>query len=126
MPAQPAVTVENLGKVIRQIKAIEPELVDELKAANREIADKVTSTAKILAPKKSGRLTNSVRPGATARTGLVRAGSKRVPYAAVQHFGWAKRNIRPDPFLYDALDDRRDEGEAAYIAAITKVTERVD
>ena len=125
MPA-PAVRVENLGKVIRQMKAIEPELVEELKAANREIADKVTTTAKVLAPRKSGKLSNSVRPGATARTGLVRAGSKRVPYAAVQHFGWAKRNIKPDPFLYDALDDRRDEVEAAYLAAITKITGKID
>jgi len=125
MPA-PAVRVENLGKVIRQMKAIEPELVEELKAANRDIADKVTTTAKVLAPRKSGKLSNSVRPGATARTGLVRAGSKRVPYAAVQHFGWAKRNIKPDPFLYDALDDRRDEVEAAYLAAITKITGRID
>tara|TARA_R110000803_G_scaffold63024_1_gene123563 strand:- start:6508 stop:6885 length:378 start_codon:yes stop_codon:yes gene_type:complete len=123
---QPAVQVENLGKVIRQMKAIEPELVEELKAANRDIADKVTTTAKVLAPRKSGKLSNSVRPGATARTGLVRAGSKRVPYAAVQHFGWAKRNIKPDPFLYDALDDRRDEVEAAYLAAITKITGRID
>ena len=125
MPA-PAVRVENLGKVIRQMKAIEPELVEELKAANRDIADKVTTTAKVLAPRKSGKLSNSVRPGATARTGLVRAGSKRVPYAAVQHFGWAKRNIKPDPFLYDALDDRRDEVEAAYLAAITKITGKID
>ena len=125
MPA-PAVRVENLGKVIRQMKAIEPELVEELKAANRDIADKVTTTAKVLAPRKSGKLSNSVRPGATARTGLVRAGSKRVPYATVQHFGWAKRNIKPDPFLYDALDDRRDEVEAAYLAAITKITGRID
>lgn len=123
---QPAVTVENLGKVIRQMKAIEPELVDELKSANREIADRVTSTAKGLAPRKKGKLSDSVRPGATARTGLVRAGSKRVPYAAVQHFGWAARNIKPKPFLYDALDKRRDEVEAAYLAAITKITGRID
>lgn len=126
MASTVAVKVEGLGKVIRQIKQIEPELVNDLKAANRVIADDVTGTAKQLAPARSGKLRASVRPGATARTGLVRAGKRAVPYAAPIHFGWPDRGIEPRPFLYDALDERRPEVERAYLAAITKIARAVD
>lgn len=121
----PAVRVENLSKVIRQIKQIEPDLVEELKTANREIADDVTTTARTIAPKKTGTLAGTIRPGATARTGLVRAGSARVPWVGPIHFGWARRNIRPQTFLYDALDARSAEVEERYLAAITKVLGRI-
>ena len=40
---------------------------------------------------------------------MVRAGFARVPYAGPIHFGWRKRNIQPQPFLYEALDKRRNE-----------------
>lgn len=117
----PAVQVVGLGNVIRQIKRIEPDLVQELKAANREIAEDVASTGRTLVPRLRGTLGGSIRPGANQRTGLVRAGSKRVPWAGPIHFGWRARNISPDPFLYDALDERRDEVEARYLDAIEKV-----
>jgi len=126
MANAPAVRVEGLAKVLRTIKSIEPDLVAELKAANREIADSVTTTARTLAPKVSGRLASSVRPGATARTGIVRAGSRSVPWAGPIHFGWARRNIEPDPFLYDALDERRQEVEDKYLAAILSIADRID
>ena len=123
----PAVRVEGLGKVLRQIKQIEPELVAELKAANRAIADDVVVTARALAPKGlTGKLKGSARAGASNKTGIVRAGGARVPWAGPIHFGWRKRNIAPQPFLYDALDDRRDEVEQRYLAALTEITRKID
>jgi len=126
MPAKPAVEVVGLGRVIRQIKSVEPELVEELKGANREIADSVAGTARGFARVETGRMRGTIRPGATARTGIVRAGSARVPWAGPQHFGWAAKNISPDPFLYDALDARRGEVEEAYLAAITAICRKLD
>lgn len=126
MSNQPAVRVEGLSKVIRQLKAIEPDLVDELKAANRSIADDVVLTARTLVPRRSGQLAASVRAGASARTGNVKAGKARVPWAGPVHFGWNARNIRPQPFLYDALDERRAEVEERYLAAMLAVSERLD
>ena len=125
MANSPAVEVVGLGKFLRQIKQLDPDVLAELKAANRDIADDVTSTAKQLAPRLTGRLGASVRPGATNRTGIVRAGSKRVPWAGPQHFGWAARNIEPQPFLYDALDDRRDEVVTRYREAVNDAVRKV-
>lgn len=126
MANTPAVRVEGLGKVLRAIKQIDPDLVAQLKVANREIADEVTQTARTLSPKRSGTLRGSIRPGATNRTGLVRAGGARVPWAGPIHFGWARRNIEPQPFLYDALDERRDEVEDRYREAIQKVAREIN
>jgi hypothetical protein len=122
----PAVRVEGLGKVLRQIKQIDPDLVAELKIANRAIADDVVLTARALAPQKTGKLKGSARAGASNRTGIVRAGGARVPWAGPIHFGWKKRNISPQPFLYDALDERRDEVEQRYLAALNEITRKID
>lgn len=53
-------------------------------------------------PKSGGRLKASVRPGATTKAGIIRAGtgaSGRVPYAGPIHWGWPRRHIRPQPFM---------------------------
>lgn len=126
MSNQPAVRVEGLSKVIRQLKAIEPDLVAQLKTANREIADDVVLTARTLVPRRSGQLAASVRAGASARTGNVKAGKRAVPWAGPIHFGWKRRNIAPQPFLYDALDERRSEVEERYLDAILAVTRSLD
>jgi hypothetical protein len=88
----------------------------------------VAGTARTLVPVRSGRLAKSIRAGVTARTGVVRAGTKDVPYAGPIHFGWFVRKppavggpIQPQPFLYDALDARRDEVMERYVVAVQTV-----
>jgi len=58
------------------------------------------------------------------RGGVVRMGRKAVPYAGPVHFGWPNRPnaakgwrggpIRPNPFLYEAMDKRVGEVMAIY------------
>lgn len=89
--------------------------VKELTAINKRAASTVATAAKARAPigkpsarrgrgrpKAPGSLQRSIRPGATTKAGVIRAGSSRVPYANVQHWGWPKRNIRPKHFISDA------------------------
>ena len=89
--------------------------VKQLTAINKSAANTVAIAAKARAPlgkpgRKSGRgrpkapgaLKASIRPGATTRAGVIRAGGARVPYANPQHWGWPKRNIRPKYFISDA------------------------
>lgn len=126
MSSPVAVEVVGLSKVLRQMKQIDPDLVAQIKAANRDIADDVVTTARTLSPKETGTLAGSLRPGATNRTGLVRAGSRKVPWAGPIHFGWRARNIKPNPFLYDAFDERRDDVEDRYLAAMLKIAGSLD
>jgi|TARA_R110000744_G_scaffold13600_4_gene39450 hypothetical protein len=126
MSSPVAVEVVGLSKVLRQMKQIDPDLVAQIKAANRDIADDVVTTARTLSPKETGTLAGSLRPGATNRTGIVRAGSRKVPWAGPIHFGWRARNIKPNPFLYDAFDERRDDVEDRYLAAMLKIAGSLD
>lgn len=125
MTDKPTIKVENLGKLVRELRKVNPDLVKELKAANRAIADDLVPFAKTKVPVRSGRLRDSIRAGATIRSGVVRAGKKAVPYAAPIHFGWPSRRISPNPFLWDALDGRRGEIEAEYIDRVTEIVGRV-
>jgi hypothetical protein len=126
MSSPVAVEVVGLSKVLRQMKQIDPDLVAQIKAANRDIADDVVTTARTLSPKETGTLAGSLRPGATNRTGIVRAGSRKVPWAGPIHYGWRARNIKPNPFLYDAFDERRDDVEDRYLAAMLKIAGSLD
>jgi len=122
---EPAVEIVGLNRFVRQLKQLEPELLDELKGANKDLASAVESAARGLVPNRSGVLSSSLRSSGTARTGVVRAGKARVPYAGPIHFGWARRNIKPNPFLWNALDSRRDEVEARYLAELERVSSEV-
>lgn len=50
----------------------------------------------------SGRTAASVRPGATKRQAIVRAGRASIPYVGPVHYGWPARNIEPNTWLVDA------------------------
>lgn len=89
--------------------------VKQLTAINKEAAGIVAGAAKVRAPigkpsrkrgrgrpKSGGALKNSIRPGATTRAAVVRAGGARVPYANPQHWGWPKRHIKAKYFLSSA------------------------
>ena len=98
----------------------------ELKTLHGDAAKIVEQDALGRAPVKSGRLRESIRSSGTQKAGVVRAGFARVPYAGPIHFGWAKRNIRPQPFLYDAKDARRDEVVRSVEQGIDALIRRFD
>jgi hypothetical protein len=49
-----------------------------------------------------------------------------VPYAGPIHFGWPARNIRPNPFIYQVLDSRRDEVLKLYERRIDEIITKYD
>jgi hypothetical protein len=95
--------------------------VDSLKEAHKEAAQIVAVSAAARAPRRTGRLAASLRGTGQQRKGVIRAGSAAVPYAGPIHFGWPRRNIRPQPFIYDALDDRQAAVVAAYERNISEL-----
>ena len=127
MTTGPALGVEVVGSrdLRRRLKAAGDDLAD-MKAAHDNAAGIVSRRAKLYAPKRSGKLANSVRPAGTKTRAAVRVGKKRVPYAGVIHYGWQKRNIAANPFMTDALEDTRKQWLPAYAAALDKITNRID
>ena len=129
MTTTPAMSVTGGRKLRKAFKDAGEDLSD-LKALHKRLADDVAGTAKTKVPVRTGRLKASVRGfGGTAKA-EIRAGNNRksrtgVPYAAPIHFGWGRRNIRPQPFLYEALDDRRQDVVDAYNAEVRRMIRNV-
>ena len=116
--------VDGLKALQKEIRKTEDvEMKKRLRLANKEAAQVVADQAKVEVPRRSGRLARSIGTQASQTSAFVKAGTAaRVPYAGPIHFGWPKRNIRPQPFLYEALDKRIGEVRRAYEKNLGKIT----
>jgi len=82
----------------------------EIKAAGSQAGDIVAREALNLVPVRTGALRNSIRVSKALTRVSVSAGNNgKVPYANPIHWGWFKRNIKPQPFFTKALGITRDE-----------------
>lgn len=100
---------------------------EDLSRAHRKGAEIVARRARDLAPRVTGALIGTIRTQARTTGGAVVAGGTTlVPYAGPIHFGWRARNIEPQPFLYDAAADERDEVAETYEAEIALLVRRFD
>lgn len=104
-----AVKIEGLRETQKALRDMSDELRFEMKETHRKAAEIVVQGSKRYVPFRTGKLAASIRAAATMTSGKVRVGSAAVPYAGPIHFGWPARRISPQPFIYDALDERRDE-----------------
>lgn len=115
-----SIKATGVKELRRELRRMGDDLED-LKALNLDVATLVSDRAKDIVPRRTGNLADTIRPSGTKTAGRVRAGFKRVPYAGVIHFGFPARRITPQPFLYDALDQRRGEVFDAYFKGVKKI-----
>lgn len=112
------VKVEGLNSVRSQLRKLSSDVdyrAQEFLPVNKAIASAVAGDAKRFVPVLTGALAASIREAATKTSAKVKAGSgKSVPYAGPIHFGWPARKIKPQPFFYDAIDQRRGEIQERY------------
>jgi len=124
MAVQAGIRVEGAAQLRRTLKAAGDDLSD-LSAAHRKVGTFVTTAATPRAPRRSGRLASSGRPGATKTSALIRYGGARVPYARPTHWGWPRRNIRRHPWAYQTAIDTRPQWLQLYTAAVDRVLARI-
>lgn len=92
---------------------------NEIKAAGSQAGEVVAREARTLVPVRSGKLRNSIRVSKALNSVSVSAGNNgKVPYANPIHWGWFKRNIKPQPFFTKALGITRDEVYRNYYRTI--------
>lgn len=113
---RPQLELVGYRQLKKELRQLGDEAVASLKQTNKEAADLVADTARPDIPVRSGRLKGTLRTTGTMRGGVVRLGRKAVPYAGPIHFGWPNRPnqakgwrggpIAPNPFLYEAMDER--------------------
>ena len=131
MAKQPlSVKTQGMRELRKNLSMLDDDFED-LKELHLDLAEMVAERAASLAPVRTGTLQQTIRASGTKTAGRVRAGFKRVPYAGPVHFGWATRPdaakgwrggpIHPNPFLYDALDQRRNQVFNAYFQGVKKI-----
>ena len=116
--------IDGLRETQKALKALGESTKKELKSTHLEAAQIVVNGALRIAPVRTGALAASMRAAATMTSGKVRIGNAAVPYAGAIHFGWPARRIKPQPFIYDSLDGRRNAVAQLYVARLEQLTQR--
>jgi len=99
------IEIKDLDAFVEAFAEVGGDRAEELRReANREASAVIVRTARSLAPRRTGRLAATLRSAGAARGGAVLVGSASVGYASAILFGSIKRNIRPNPFLFRAMD----------------------
>lgn len=119
-----SISIEGIKELNRAFKSVGKAATNDLKGAHADAAKVIAKEAKTKTPRRTGRLAASLRSSGTQRGGVVRAGKASVPYAGPIHFGWSSRGIRPQPFIYEAMDARSGEVLDQYEKQIQKLIDK--
>ncbi|GGM48441.1 hypothetical protein GCM10012275_19260 [Longimycelium tulufanense] len=122
------VYVDGAKRVARAARRLgDKGLQRALRRAHRATANVVVPVARQQAPKRSGRLARSVRAASSTAGAVVsagRGGRSAVPYAGPIHFGWRKRGIRANRFLYRAAARTKRRYTEVYETEMREVARR--
>lgn len=119
------IKVKGFNQAVRALRDLGvPD--NEIKDSAQEAGNIVADEARTLVPVRTGRLRDSIRVNRSLRKVVVSAGNNRksksaVPYANPIHWGWFKRNIKPQPFFVRALGITRDDVYRAYYDNMAKL-----
>lgn len=120
------VKIAGLNQAIKSLQVVGvPDA--EIKRAGAESGELVANEARSLAPVRSGKLRSTIRVSKALRKISISAGNNRssgVPYANPIHWGWFKRNIKPQPFFIKALGITRDEVYRNYLQELSRLLEK--
>jgi hypothetical protein len=115
------VKVQGVTQLARALRDMDADLGD-LRAVNVQVAAVVWRAAVMAAPRRSGDLALSVKPGATRFRAKV--GSRKV-YAGPIHWGWAGHNIRAQPFAATAASDTEAKWLRLYLDEMQRLCDKV-
>lgn len=135
MASRGRIEVQGVKVVINNLRKMDDGTKSELKRVYFKSANVVFRNAMPRVPVRTGNLKSTMRVTSSLRFGAVRVGGKRTaPYAGPIHFGWPNRPqlqrdwyggpIRPNTFLYSALDARRDEVEFMFFQGVMKAAKK--
>lgn len=98
------VRVIGLPRFLRTLRAAGVEIEDQ-KAAMTAVASTVAVAISAAAPKRSGRLSSSVRGSKSKGRASVRVGTtaRTKLYVGPIHYGWPGHGIEPNPFAERTL-----------------------
>jgi hypothetical protein len=129
--AAPVYKVEGLPELRATLKRLGID-VQDMKKAHTEVASYVGAEGAKRAPRRSGLLASSWRPGSSKTDATVRYGGAGIAYANAVHWGTGPRpgkrgphNIRATLFAVDAVNETQSVWLSVYEALIDTYVGRV-
>ena len=124
------IKITGLSEVQRNLRKLSTDALDlnktEFLETNKKVAEIIINESKKYVPVLTGALAAAIRNASTKKSAKVRAGNVGVQYAGPIHFGWPSRLIKPQPFIYEALDQRIGEVISVYNNAIDELGRKYD
>lgn len=122
--ANDSIKVVGLNRAIYALKQMGVP-AEEIAQAGYEAGRIVADEARTLVPVKTGALRNTIRVAKQQRKALVRAGNNTsVPYANPIHWGWFRRNIKPNEFFGRAIGGKIDEVYDTYFTGLQELIKK--
>jgi len=124
------IKITGLSEVQRNLRKLSTDALDlnktEFLETNKQVAEIVINESKKYVPVLTGALAAAIRNASTKKSAKVRAGNVGVQYAGPIHFGWPSRSIRPNTFLYEAIDARKSEVANRYAELVSDLITKYD
>ena len=124
------IKITGLSEVQRNLRKLSTDALDlnktEFLETNKQVAEIVINETKKYVPFLTGALAAAIRNASTKKSAKVRAGNAAVPYAGPIHFGWPSRSIKPNTFLYEAIDARKSEVANRYAELVSDLIVKYD
>lgn len=116
-----ALEIKGLYRLRSTMKKAGVDMSD-MKDANVKAATVVRNRGQATAPRRTGNLADTMKtPRTAARARVV----SKIRYAGPIHWGWPMRHIRPQPFLWNAARQTRDQWMADYSEDLVRITHGV-
>jgi hypothetical protein len=129
--ARPLVQVEGVRELRASMRRLGQD-VNQFKDVHAKVGNYVGATAASGAPRRTGMLAASWRPGSAATQATIRFGGAGVPYAHAVHWGTGARagkrgphNIRPSLFAVNAAHATEPTWVPWYQAALQSMVNKV-
>lgn len=119
------VYIEGGPEFIRALRDAGADMKD-MTAANKAASSTVANLARVLAPKRSGKLAAAIRAGGNQKIAYVNYGKKSVPYAGPIHWGWKARNIEANEYVSRAAQYSEPQWINAYRKRVDQIIEKVE
>jgi hypothetical protein len=124
------IKITGLSEVQRNLRKLSTDALDlnktEFLETNKQVAEIVINETKKYVPVLTGALAAAIRNASTKKSAKVRAGNVGVQYAGPIHFGWPARSIKPNTFLYEAIDARKSEVANRYAELVSDLITKYD
>jgi len=124
------IKITGLSEVQRNLRKLSTDALDLNKTkfleTNKKVAEIIINETKKYVPVLTGALAAAIRNASTKKSAKVRAGNVGVQYAGPIHFGWPARSIKPNTFLYEAIDARKSEVANRYAELVSDLITKYD